>query len=857
MIRRTYLPRLGLILSLGLAISLGGCSKFFPLDDDAADGTTGPDGTTGDADVAGDDGGPTADDGGLEPDDFIPPPDDGDQGPDADTDVPDVPDVPDIPDVPCNPTCPTIDERRCVEAEAEGEFDRVEVCALDANDCLHWQPVEECSPPSDDKCVLSRACGTDEETELLTCVPDEVLICPDSGDPCIPNQCKPTTGTCVPAALAPLELCDDGDPCTTLETCNVQLKCVGNWDADLCGPCTTDEQCEADYGDGNFCNGRYVCADGPGGKTGCQLDPEPLPCPANPDFCLKNVCDAVLGSCVAVPDKETQPCGQDNMCWNAAFCTAGVCTPTDQVECTEAGECEEGVCDPGTGSCSYGPAPSCCGDGTPQLAEQCDDDGTDDGDGCDADCALEGCAELSAEFVLDDKACLYIPGDDVLSAGATSFTIEMWLDPSTVGQDGTLIDREISPESGDLDWTLRFTSEIDGTQFAQPLWTEGRVGMADAEAIGPQNMAPGWQHLAMTRTLESGTATIEWYLDGEPAGTPTVIESAGDLASTEPLYVGCRENGQGGWYEGRIDELHISNVVAYTGSFTPPSEPLVADDASEALYHFDETTLGVAADASGNAHPATWLGAKPSLNNAFGADETFTASCEVTVCNRHSLDLDPATGTGTRVQKTDALDGVQSLTVEFFFRADTVAAATVLSRSSTTPGEPDWHIDLVGEPGVPRLRWVEPVAGADTFVPSPAITGNVWYHVAVTRSFDQASGSLTIQWFLNGDADAPVILAGGEPLMSSGPLHFGSLSGGFGFNGGLDEVRISEGVLYTGDFPIPGALLQRADTLGLWRFDEGEGPGSTSEIFTPLGAVRFEEGASFSNGVAPALDGCN
>jgi len=42
--------------------------------------------------------------------------------------------------------------------------------------------------------------------------------------------------------------------------------------------------------------------------------------------------------------------------------------------------------------------------------------------------------------------------------------------------------------------------------------------------------------------------------------------------------------------QGAIGEFRISNVARYTGAFAPSLEPFTCDDATVALWHFDECT---------------------------------------------------------------------------------------------------------------------------------------------------------------------------------------------------------------------------------------------------------------------------
>ncbi len=89
----------------------------------------------------------------------------------------------------------------------------------------------------------------------------------------------------------------------------------------------------------------------------------------------------------------------------------------------------------------------------------------------------------------------------------------------------------------------------------------------------------GWHHVALVYDVAAGQARA--YYDGTQRCSATCTASNSDQA----LWVG---RGLGGFLEGAVDEMRISNVVRYNGNFTPPTEPFACDDHTLALWHFDE-----------------------------------------------------------------------------------------------------------------------------------------------------------------------------------------------------------------------------------------------------------------------------
>ena len=95
-----------------------------------------------------------------------------------------------------------------------------------------------------------------------------------------------------------------------------------------------------------------------------------------------------------------------------------------------------------------------------------------------------------------------------------------------------------------------------------------------------------------------------------------------------------------------------------------------------------------------------------------------------------------------------------------------------------------------------------------------------WTHVAVTRD-----AAKTRRIYVDGNL-ANAVQNTPDPIDSSGTLTFGragDISASY-FEGYIDEARISEGVVYTGNFAPPTQTLSTSSqTWGLWHFNEGQG----------------------------------
>ncbi len=170
----------------------------------------------------------------------------------------------------------------------------------------------------------------------------------EDGNPCTDDVCDGVLGCINPNNSDP---CDDGDACTTVDSCSGG-SCVGSNPlvCDDTNPCT-DDSC--DPGSGCiFTNNTDSCDDGDACTTvdqcnsGSCVGSSPLVCDdTNP--CTDDSCDSGSG-CVFV--NNTDPCDDGDACTTVDSCSGGSCVGSGPLACDD-GEFCNGVesCDSGTG----------------------------------------------------------------------------------------------------------------------------------------------------------------------------------------------------------------------------------------------------------------------------------------------------------------------------------------------------------------------------------------------------------------------------------------------------------------------------------------------------------------------------
>jgi hypothetical protein len=216
-----------------------------------------------------------------------------------------------------------------------------------------------------------------------------------------------------------------------------------------------------------------------------------------------------------------------------------------------------------------------------------------------------------------DRVKVPLSATTAANVGATDFTLEFWIkgNPadntaagcSTVhaawGNGNVMIDRSVAGagDIGDL-------GEFGVALFAGRVAFGVSRGSGGATLCGTRSVLDGtWHHIALTRQLMTGRMQIfvDGVLDAELASN---VNTSGNLsynlnrtaaAPTDAMLAfGGDKTGVSAAFHGQLDEVRLSNVLRYAGSFPRPIAPFVPDANTMALYHFDEGSGTIAADAA-------------------------------------------------------------------------------------------------------------------------------------------------------------------------------------------------------------------------------------------------------------------
>ena len=285
---------------------------------------------------------------------------------------------------------------------------------FDNNECTEdtCNPKSGCEflagPKNGTSCSDDNLCSSNDACAMGICI-GAAINC-DDGNPCTDDSCTQAGGCEYAFINLP---CEDGNLCTINDACDEGLCASGiPKPCDDANACTTEYcdlatgSCNYDYNtsdcdDGDACSTADTCANGSclGSSNDCD----------DGDACTSDSCVAGVG-CQHVGDSSACDDGFD--CTEDSCAQGGGCVhaPNDDA-CGDAGECTTPQCDPNAG-CQSVQDDTPCNDGISCSIDTCEADGScshaldsascDDGNPCtDNVCfATSGCA-----FAYNDAPC--------------------------------------------------------------------------------------------------------------------------------------------------------------------------------------------------------------------------------------------------------------------------------------------------------------------------------------------------------------------------------------------------------------------------------------------------------------------
>lgn len=360
---------------------------------------------------------------------------------------------------------------------------------------------------------------------------------------------------------------------------------------------------------------------------------------------------------------------------------------------------------------------------------------------------------------------LSVPASTGTNFGTGNFTVEMWINPSSLSSYNMLY--SVSSGSGYLCLIWGATTSVFGLNAYN-----GVELLNSSTSTTPINQ---WTHIAFVRS----SGTLYFYINGVASGSGAFGSAFGGSTGTvsiayNPVYAGSYYTNAG------ISNLRVvKGTAVYNGNFTPPIAPVTAITGTQLLLNgtnagIYDSAMQTVFETVGNAQIST-------VQKKYGTGSMYF----------------DGTGDGLQAVGTpNTAFGNGDFTVEFWINlAANMANYTKVIQMGTTG-----NCFTVESQGTTNVLNITNYTTTVYLASSTALTPSTWTHVAVTR----ASGTLRI--FQNGTQTGSV--ANTIDFANSGSVYIGQSSTGQAMNGYLDDFRITKGYArYTANFTPPAAAL--------------------------------------------------
>jgi hypothetical protein len=189
-------------------------------------------------------------------------------------------------------------------------------------------------------CDDGDVCTTGDTCQAGAC--NGIGLACDDGNPCTADSCTVAAGKADCAHVDQDFGCDDGNPFTSPDLCHAGV-CVSGPSQ----PCADSAQCDAIAGS-NLCVGAWYCD--PTSRT-CVAVPETVvACPTAETPCTFNACVPATGKCAPQPKPDGFACDDGDACTDPGICVDGGCASPPK-DCDDLDPCTADLCS--AGECSY------------------------------------------------------------------------------------------------------------------------------------------------------------------------------------------------------------------------------------------------------------------------------------------------------------------------------------------------------------------------------------------------------------------------------------------------------------------------------------------------------------------------
>ena len=416
---------------------------------------------------------------------------------------------------------------------------------------------------------------------------------------------------------------------------------------------------------------------------------------------------------------------------------------------------------------------------------------------------------------------LEIPYSSDLALGTTSWTVEYWIRITTqtggyTNTVGMWDDTTADGAAYYFSCNMYDTTNSMGVQYFYGGNNSGPITFGGTLTTGT------WQHHAFVKNGNTLTA----YKDGVSQGTHDMTGRT--ISPYNTTYTTLKIGGlvTGGYLNGYMDEIRISNTARYTANFTAPTTAFVNDDNTVLLVHANGTNATTFFEDDNG-------GRSPKGIRALGNAQVDTAQSKFGGASA----LFDGTGDYLTVENIQG-DITEDFTFEFWVRFNDLPGTSTFRMVAGDGAGGQRYFGLLNDGGT--YRWEAAFYSNTYYVErfTATVTTGVWYHIALTKS------GATVKVYQNGTSLTSNTSFGTmlstRTFYASGTNYIGSWNtSSYFLNGWLDEIRVSNNVRYTANFtPSTTAFVNDANTVLLVHADGTD----ASTVFRDDNGIRSQKG---------------
>jgi Concanavalin A-like lectin/glucanases superfamily/Bacterial Ig domain len=170
-----------------------------------------------------------------------------------------------------------------------------------------------------------------------------------------------------------------------------------------------------------------------------------------------------------------------------------------------------------------------------------------------------------------------------------------------------------------------------------------------------------------------------------------------------------------------------------------------------------------------------------------------------------------------KVTNNSTLDMLGSFTVEAWVKTTSTARQGIVERfnNAATTGSDGGYILRILKTGQVAFFTLQNANIVDEVISTSTVADNHWHHVAGVYNAGTGTLSIFVDGFPQGSTSGRAAPTGTSNLF----IGTSADSAGF-FTGLIDEVKLSNGALYSGNFTPLAHAIPASGTVGLWNFDD-------------------------------------